>query len=187
MIGNHALHRSGEVSVDHHGIGSIRAGGGANSHRATASEQDFFYRFVEADFNPETLGDTSHCRRDGCATANGMEHAVFIFEEAQDAEEARATERRHAEVFRLETERESHALYTRCAETFAVLTPSSGSLYNSACCYALAGDKARAFETLEKAVEHGWLEAARMQQDADLKTLRADPRWKSLISRAADK
>ena len=38
-----------------------------------------------------------------------MEDAVLVFEERKDREQARAAERRHAEVFRLEGEREADA------------------------------------------------------------------------------
>ena len=110
MVGNHAFHRAGEVGVDDHGIGAMRPGTGADANRPATSEDDFFDWFVEEDFHAEPLRDASHRGSDGRAAADGMEHAVFVLKKAENAEQARAAEGRHAEVFRLETERQAHAL-----------------------------------------------------------------------------
>jgi predicted Zn-dependent protease len=51
------------------------------------------------------------------------------------------------------------------------------ALYNLACALALAGDGEGALEHLAAAVRHGFAEAALMEKDADLATIRADARF----------
>src|SRR6185369_6332561 len=107
-IGNKILHAPGEISVHHHGIGSLGAAWGADADRASAIEEDLFNRFVEADFHAEALRNAGHGSGDRGASANRMINAVFVFEEAQDAKKARATEWRHSEIFRLEAKRQTN-------------------------------------------------------------------------------
>lgn len=57
--------------------------------------------------------------------------------------------------------------------------------YNAGCAYALKGDTEAAFEWLGKAVKSGFNEAAQMKGDADLKSLRGDPRFADLMKLAA--
>ena len=109
-VGNQLLHRPGKIGIDHDRIRAVSPVGRAHAHRAFAGEEDFFNGFVEADFDAQPLGDARHRGGDCGAAANRMKHAVFVFEEAQDAEQARAAERRHAEIFRLKTERKAHPL-----------------------------------------------------------------------------
>jgi pentatricopeptide repeat protein len=52
--------------------------------------------------------------------------------------------------------------------------------YNRACFYAKAGDKKRAFKFLDLAVDHGFSQASQYEGDADLASLKTDPRWKAL-------
>ena len=54
--------------------------------------------------------------------------------------------------------------------------------YNLACSYALLGEKERAFETLERAIQVGYKDFEHLKRDSDLKSLRSDPRFQSLIS-----
>ncbi len=56
-------------------------------------------------------------------------------------------------------------------------------LYNAACVYATLGNSDRAIELLERAVELGWGDRAWIENDADLMTLRADPRFMALLAR----
>ena len=56
-------------------------------------------------------------------------------------------------------------------------------LYNVACFYAEQGDLERAIGLLEKAVELGWGDRTWMETDSDLDPLRADERFKALLSR----
>lgn len=57
-------------------------------------------------------------------------------------------------------------------------------LYNAASSAALAGRKDEAFKYLEEAAARGFHDAAQMEKDADLVSLRADPRWQAALKRA---
>ena len=61
--------------------------------------------------------------------------------------------------------------------------------YNAACSFALAGDKDRAFEFLDRAVAAGYRDSVHLQADTDLASLHADPRWKAAVAKteAAEK
>jgi beta-lactamase regulating signal transducer with metallopeptidase domain/Flp pilus assembly protein TadD len=61
------------------------------------------------------------------------------------------------------------------------LSGSSNAMYNMACAYSLRGDKRRAFEALERAIENGFDNAQHMTQDEDLKLLQGDPRFYRLV------
>jgi non-specific serine/threonine protein kinase/serine/threonine-protein kinase len=54
--------------------------------------------------------------------------------------------------------------------------------YNLGCSYALTNQHDEAFEALTKAVELGYGDYDWMKSDADLKNLRRDPRFESLLS-----
>ncbi len=54
-------------------------------------------------------------------------------------------------------------------------------LYNGACFYALLGDIDRSLELITRAVELGWGDRAWLESDSDLYSLRADPRFISLL------
>ena len=56
-------------------------------------------------------------------------------------------------------------------------------LYNVACFYAHAGDKDRALELLESAVEKGWGDKAWLETDSDLDSLRDLPRFQAILDR----
>ncbi|MEQ1571922.1 MAG: hypothetical protein ABMA64_40215, partial [Myxococcota bacterium] len=86
---------------------------------------------------------------------------------------------------------EANAAYERgdhaaCAERFeavAAATPA-GTLapYNAACCRALAGELDAAFADLQLAVDRGLRDLAATEADADLESLRADPRWPAVVA-----
>ncbi|MBI1851490.1 MAG: DJ-1/PfpI family protein [Planctomycetes bacterium] len=57
------------------------------------------------------------------------------------------------------------------------------ALYNLACAVALEGDKEKALETLGRAVDAGWLRRSMTEQDGDLASVRADPRFARLLDR----
>jgi len=78
--------------------------------------------------------------------------------------------------------------YAACGRLYAMAVeeqgqPGSGSPYNAACCYSLAGDRERAFELLDTAVERGWNDAEHLETDPDLAGLRDDPRWAPIVDR----
>ena len=55
--------------------------------------------------------------------------------------------------------------------------------YNLACSLALAGEADGALSTLERAIELGYNDFEHLKQDPDLKSLRDDPRFNSLIAK----
>ncbi len=57
------------------------------------------------------------------------------------------------------------------------------SAYNVACGYALLGEKDKALEWLEKAVDMGWKDAAHLEKDSDLDSLREEAGFKKLLGR----
>ena len=61
------------------------------------------------------------------------------------------------------------------------LTGSVNARYNIACAYALRGDKRRAFEALERAIENGFDNSHHMTQDEDLRSIQGDPRFYRLV------
>lgn len=54
------------------------------------------------------------------------------------------------------------------------------NLYNASCCYALSGNKTKAFNCLEKAIDFGWQKIEQANKDTDLSSLRDDNRWQTL-------
>ena len=62
-------------------------------------QENFFHRLVEQNFHAATLGHARHRVTDFCAAADGVKHAVLVFEEGENREQARAAERRHAKIF----------------------------------------------------------------------------------------
>ncbi len=54
--------------------------------------------------------------------------------------------------------------------------------YNLACSLALTGECAQALSSLELAVRHGYDDAEHLESDPDLVSLRAEPRFQSLLT-----
>ncbi|MEO6323793.1 MAG: M56 family metallopeptidase [Thermoanaerobaculia bacterium] len=76
-----------------------------------------------------------------------------------------------AEAFQAAAERNSHV---------------SAALYNTACAYSLKGDKKRALDALEKALEAGYDDPKHMDSDDDLDAIRDEPRFGELRDIADD-
>ncbi|MFT4198522.1 MAG: hypothetical protein QM601_11555 [Pseudoxanthomonas sp.] len=77
--------------------------------------------------------------------------------------------------------------YAACAKLYDQLSAAEAEHdagYNSACCYALQGDKMAAFARLGKAVDKDSVSPRMLEGDADLASLRTDKRWPGLIARA---
>jgi len=55
--------------------------------------------------------------------------------------------------------------------------------YNLACSYALTGQKEKALNCLDKAVELGYSDIEHLRQDHDLDPIKTDPRFQSLIKK----
>jgi SagB-type dehydrogenase family enzyme len=54
--------------------------------------------------------------------------------------------------------------------------------YNVACAHALLGNPDKAFQSLDRAVEVGYLDIKWLMKDTDLESLRSDDRWKALLT-----
>ena len=59
----------------------------------------------------------------------------------------------------------------------------SGSWYNLACCYGLNGSGDKAIDAFEASVQTGWSDAEHAMNDADLKIIWEDERFKKVIER----
>ena len=68
----------------------------------------------------------------------------------------------------------------RCVELYP---DDSTTLYNAACAYAQAGDRDRALDALERAAAHGRGHRKWIENDADLGSLRDDPRFQEILRR----
>ena len=54
------------------------------------------------------------------------------------------------------------------------------NLYDASCCYAISGNKTKAFDCLEKAIDFGWNKFEQANKDTDLNSLKDDIRWQTL-------
>jgi Flp pilus assembly protein TadD len=69
-------------------------------------------------------------------------------------------------------------------ERLVQLAPEDPTVrYNLACSLALLGRKEAALEALERAAALGYDDAEQLETDADLASLRAEPRFKTLVAR----
>jgi adenylate cyclase len=60
-------------------------------------------------------------------------------------------------------------------------------LYNVACVFATIGEVEESINFLARAVEHGTVNAAWMQNDTDLASLRGNPRFQALLKQLEQK
>ena len=79
---------------------AMRAPPTSTPRRAAALEDDAVDRGVEAEARRRRVAPRAPWPRHRAAAAARVEHAVLVFQEAQDGEEAGAAERAHAQVFR---------------------------------------------------------------------------------------
>jgi predicted esterase/Tfp pilus assembly protein PilF len=71
-----------------------------------------------------------------------------------------------------------------CGLKILELDPSdAGTLYNLGCLYALTGEQDKAYEYLEKAIEHGFRDREHFAADPDLRSLHDQERYKSLLQK----
>ena len=70
------------------------------------------------------------------------------------------------------------------AEVDTLIPGSYAGGYNSAAAYALSGNKDKAIETLTSLVDRGFDRAQQLIDDTDFDSLRSDPRFDSLVTRA---
>lgn len=71
------------------------------------------------------------------------------------------------------------ALYEKA---FAAGSDDASAAYAAACCFALGGERDKAFAFLNIAGEYGWQNADHARKDSDLDSLRADPRWEPALA-----
>lgn len=71
----------------------------------------------------------------------------------------------------------------RYYELALALQPDAIDYYNLACSYALANQKEKAFESLNKALENGFTSKQQVENDTDLESLRDDSRFKALLEK----
>src|SRR5262245_26451758 len=58
------------------------------------------------------------------------------------------------------------------------------SYYNAGCCYGLARQADQAFAMLNKSIDEGFIDLDQLNDDDDLDSIRSDPRFNTLVSRA---
>jgi hypothetical protein len=73
------------------------------------------------------------------------------------------------------------ALHRELVEKARGQTALAGAWYDFACAAALAGRSDEAFQYLRQAIGYGYNEAGHMAQDDDLKSLRNDARFATLV------
>lgn len=59
-------------------------------------------------------------------------------------------------------------------------------LYNAACALALAGDREKAFQFLEKSIQAGYRSTTHLKYDVDFNSLHDDPRWAKIVAACED-
>ena len=108
LLRHQLRHGMREIGVDDHRVGRMVNAAHAQPGRPLALEGNVLDGRIEAELDPQPLGDAGHCGRDAAAAALDVPDPMLIFEEAEDGEEAGAAERRHPQVFGLEGEGEPH-------------------------------------------------------------------------------
>ena len=104
---NQVLHRPGRVCVDDDMVEAPLLAVDDDAARALTLEHHPRNRARRLDARAKTRARLRHRCDERVAAADRMPHAVLVLDERQDREQARALERAHAEVLRLETHRET--------------------------------------------------------------------------------
>lgn len=73
-------------------------------------------------------------------------------------------------------------LYVKAVDAGATSATTS---YNVACCFALQGRADDTFKYLDFAVEMGWTDVDKLNEDPDFESLRKDDRWSGVSARCA--
>ncbi|MBK9968286.1 MAG: tetratricopeptide repeat protein [Holophagales bacterium] len=80
--------------------------------------------------------------------------------------------------------------YDRAARAFVAAAETGvregTSLYNAACARALAGQKPEALDLLQRALDSGFDDPDQLREDDDLDSLRAEPRFRQLVTDAEE-
>jgi len=92
--------------------------------------------------------------------------------------------RRSDELYGLGKELLDVGSYELAAQAFCLSARAGvrvdASLYNTACAYALSGEKDRALDYLKQALEAGFDDSRLLEKDTDLDSVRSDPRFRDL-------
>ncbi|HEX2059740.1 MAG TPA: M56 family metallopeptidase, partial [Thermoanaerobaculia bacterium] len=83
------------------------------------------------------------------------------------------------DLYRADRYTEAAAAFERSAQQGHA---EAKSLYNAACSYALAGDRANAITTLRAAIDAGWDDFDKIADDSDFDQLRGDPAFARAIN-----
>jgi hypothetical protein len=70
---------------------------------------------------------------------------------------------------------------------FKIQKGISSDYYNAACSWALAGDKTKALEYLNRSIDLGWLYIDHLKKDTDLRSLHQTKEWEELIDKVEKK
>lgn len=92
--------------------------------------------------------------------------------------------RQQAEVMTLMKKKDFDSARKQCEASILLAPQYPGGYYNLACILAHQGKKDEALTTLMKAIEHGWAEPKHIEKDADLESLREDPRFRKAVEAA---
>src|SRR5688572_18211836 len=65
--------------------------------------------------------------------------------------------------------------------------PIDNHYYNAACSAALAGEKKKAFQFLDKAIETGWTDVQHLKKDSDLNALHKEKAWPKMLTKLEEK
>ncbi len=113
MVWDQSLHGAREIGIEHDGSGAMQPASGPDSDGAMPGKFDLERRIVEMNLDAQATRHASQRLGHGRASAPRVPDAIFIFQEAQDAEEAGTTKGRHAQVFGLKAKRQPDALVTK--------------------------------------------------------------------------
>ena len=119
-VGHQTGHGLGEIGVDDERIAAVLATLGPHADRLATLEDNLGDGLVEPDRDARPARDFGHGLHHRAAAAARMEHPVLVLHERQDGEQARALERRHAEILGLEREGEPHPRVREVAGEIAV-------------------------------------------------------------------
>ena len=108
--------------------------------------------------------------------AGGKERAVIRMDQA----ERMRLHRRAIQLLRAKSYDEAIAVLAKILKSFP---HDSTALYNTACAYALKGERDKAVEFLKKAVEEGFTDFSHIARDPDLDSIRDHPGYKELMAK----
>ncbi len=116
-----------------------------------------------------------------------LESLVKLGGREKEYEEAGRQFDQACELLTKNKHREAIEAFRKVAESFPKTELGRNSAYNAACAHALLGEKTKALDWLEKAVEMGYSDLEHLEKDADLTSLRAEKRYRTLVEKLKSK